>query len=134
TGAAPPAPCPGCSLADRVGACRTYVGDLLPVDPTQLLRVNPSMDNFGPNYSATGSWAFAGSAGAFTVTRTDGLSWSDVGFAIGQTVFVGKTEVGVVTALTFDPVAGVSVLTLSGSPAATSTTCTTASCTMWAGD
>src|SRR5581483_8879366 len=73
------AACPfaGYYLGDRVGACRTYVGDALPVDPTQPLRVNPSIDNFGPNYSATGSWTFGtNAAGQATITRTDGLWWA----------------------------------------------------------
>ncbi len=128
--------CPfaGYYLGDRVGACRTYVGDVLPVDPTQPLRVNPSVDNAGPNYSATGSWTFGtNAAGQATVTRTDGLSWTDFGFGVGQTLFVGIKEIGVVTALTFDPLAGVSVLTLTGSPTSV-TACTPASCTLWAGD
>jgi hypothetical protein len=60
-------------LGDRVGACRTFAGDPLPVDPTQTLRINPSIDNNGPNYSATGSWVFGGSAGGNTVKGSDGL-------------------------------------------------------------
>ena len=47
----------GFTLGDRVGACRTTAGDPLPVDPTQPLQLTPSHDNYGPNYSATGTSA-----------------------------------------------------------------------------
>src|SRR5258708_778274 len=78
-------------LGDRVGACRTSAA--LPIDPTQTLRLNPSQDNYGPNYSASGSWTFGALGGAFTVKRSDGLSWADFGFAVGQTVTVPATEI-----------------------------------------
>ncbi|HLZ94098.1 MAG TPA: hypothetical protein VKT20_02055 [Candidatus Dormibacteraeota bacterium] len=100
------ATCPfaGFMLGNRVGACRTFAGDALPVDPTLPLQVNPSVDNFGPKYSATGTYAF----GANTITRSGVLSWSDFGFAVGQTITVNGAPAGVITAQTF------SVITVSG--------------------
>jgi hypothetical protein len=104
--------CPfgGFYLGDRVGACRTAYGDPLPVDPTRPLQVNPSMDNYGPNYTATGTFAFTST----TIMRSDGLSWADFGFAVGQTLDIGGVEVGVITGLSSNGTS--SVLTLSGSP------------------
>ena len=106
------ATCPfaGYYLGDRVGACRTAPGDPLPIDPTLPLQVNPSADNYGPNYSATGTFEFTGD----TVTRHGKLSWADFGFRVGQTVDIAGQEIGVVTAITFNESTGVSVLTLSG--------------------
>ncbi len=100
----------GFTLGDRVGACRTSPGDPLPVDPTLPLQLTPSIDNYGPNYSATGTFAFTAS----TITRSDGLSWADSGFAVGQTLDIGGVEVGVITGVT--NTGTTSVLTLSGSP------------------
>jgi hypothetical protein len=104
--------CPfaGFYLGDRVGACRTYLADALPVDPTLPLQITPSIDNFGPNYTATGTFAFT----ATTVTRSDGLSWADFGFARGQTLEINGVEVGMITGVTYNGTT--SVLTLTGSP------------------
>ena len=117
----------GFTLGDRVGACRTTPGDALPVDPTQPLQLTPSIDNKGPNYSASGSWTFGTAGSQFTVTRTGPLTWSDFGFALGQTVDVGSTEIGVITGITS------TVLTLSGSPTSVAG-CTAAGCTLWVTD
>ena len=89
----------GFTLGDRVGACRTMPGDPLPVDPTLPLQLTPSLDNYGPNYSASGTFAFT----ATTITRTDSLAWADFGFALGQTLDIGGVEVGVITGITFSP-------------------------------
>src|SRR5258708_4570047 len=92
-------------LGNRVGACRTVAGDALPVDPTLPLQVNSSVDNFGPNYSASGTYAF----GANTITRTGVLSWSDFGFAVGETITLNGAPDGVITAESFG------TITVSGS-------------------
>jgi hypothetical protein len=118
----------GYYLGDRVGACRTAYGDPLPVDPTQPLEINPSLDNGGVEYSATGSFAFGTLVGGVsTVTRSGTMSWADLGFAVGQTVAVLSngvfTEVGVVTTVT------PTVLTLTGLATAVPG-CTAASCTL----
>src|SRR5258708_21487530 len=88
-------------LGSRVGACRTVAGDALPVDPTLPLQVNSSVDNFGPNYSASGTYAF----GSNTITRTGGLSRADFGFAVGHTITVNRAPAGVITAEAFRTIA-----------------------------
>src|SRR5260370_35088118 len=96
------ATCPfaGFMLGNRVGACRTVAGDALPVDPTLPLQVNSSVDNFGPNYSASGTYAF----GANTITPTGVLSWSDFGCAVGQTITLHGAPAGVITSPPFGPI------------------------------
>ena len=108
------ATCPfaGYYLGDRVGACRTSASSALPLEPSAALQINPSRDNYGPNYTSEGTFVFATDA----VTRRDGRSWADLGFRVGQTVEIGGQEIGVVTAISFNSATGISVLTLSGSP------------------
>ncbi len=126
------ATCPfqGYYLGDRVGSCRTTgPTDQLPVDPSAPLQLNPSRDNYGPNYSWQGTFTLAtitsGTNTLYTLTLALGTYWADSGFSKGQTVsaLVGGvlTEIGVVTAVSGN------VLTLTGSPTAV-TGCTAASC------
>ena len=105
----------GFYLGDRVGACRNYgANDPLPVDPTQPLQVNPSLDNYLPlEYTLNAGFTISG----HTLVRTDGLQWPDSGFAVGDTVSVGTsaanaTPAGVVTAISANGL----TMTVSGLP------------------
>src|SRR5260370_22577434 len=96
------ATCPfaGFMLGNRVGACRTVAGDAPPVHPTLPLQLNSSVANFGPNYSASGTYAF----GANTITRTGVLSWSAFGFAVGQTITLNGAPPRLITSPPFGPI------------------------------
>ena len=118
----------GYYLGDRVGACRTVPGVALALNPNAPLQLTPSVDNYGPNYSVSGSFSFGtATGGLFTVTGAAGTSWADSGFARGQTVEVLSggvlTEAGVITAVSGN------VLTLTGSPTSI-TACTAGACTL----
>ena len=96
----------GFYLGNRVGACR---------DSNNALLINPSRDNYAPlEYTATDVFTF----GANTIVRSGMLSWSDFGFAVGQTITVGGVSAGVISAISF------STLTVTGNLTPGSSTAT----------
>jgi hypothetical protein len=84
------ATCPfaGFFLGNRVGACRA---------PDNTLLINPSGDNYAPlEYTVSGTFTF----GSNTITRTGPYTWTDFGFAVGQTITVNGAVAGVISAIT----------------------------------